>query len=274
MKEPVDHILRPQLPWRTGGGITECGYDASKVQTLTREEYFARLKDLGQQRCAMMTCMTRARLWSARSSGNAGGGGATTAAACVFGMSWLPWRPWRRRTARSSAPMSSAWSNSAPGSRRSRASRARRRLSAFGAACDEEHANDRARRGDGRGAALDVHQVRPGVEPRRRPVARVERQMRRTDRIGARQRMAARGHGQGASPDAPRPSPYGSSPARRGEGGRIMTNAEFAQQCAYFASRMASWAGDSLTAWCMSTNGARRWTRWCGWIRRWEAGDG
>jgi hypothetical protein len=26
-----------------------------------------------------------------------------------------------------------------------------------------------------------------------------------------------------------------------------MTNAEFAQQCAYFASRMASWAGDSLT---------------------------
>lgn len=66
MKEPVDHILRPQLPWRTGGGVTECGYDASKVQTLTRDEYFARLKDLGQQRCAMMTCMTcadTARRW-------------------------------------------------------------------------------------------------------------------------------------------------------------------------------------------------------------------
>lgn len=58
MKEPVDHILRPQLPWRTGGGITECGYDAGKVQTLTRDEYFARMKDLGQQRCAMLTCMT------------------------------------------------------------------------------------------------------------------------------------------------------------------------------------------------------------------------
>lgn len=26
-----------------------------------------------------------------------------------------------------------------------------------------------------------------------------------------------------------------------------MTNAEFAQQCAYFASRMAGWSGDSLT---------------------------
>ncbi len=32
MKEPVDHILRPKLPWRTGeGAITECGYDAAKV---------------------------------------------------------------------------------------------------------------------------------------------------------------------------------------------------------------------------------------------------
>jgi hypothetical protein len=58
MKEPVDHILRPQLPWRKDGGITECGYDASKVRTLTRDEYFARRKELGQQRCAMMTCMT------------------------------------------------------------------------------------------------------------------------------------------------------------------------------------------------------------------------
>jgi hypothetical protein len=58
MKEPVDHILRPQLPWRTGGAITECGFDATKVKTLTRDEYQARLKDLGQQRSAMLTCMT------------------------------------------------------------------------------------------------------------------------------------------------------------------------------------------------------------------------
>lgn len=59
MKEPVDHILRPQLPWRLGdGAITECGYDATQVKTLTRGQYFARLKDLGQQRSAMLTCMT------------------------------------------------------------------------------------------------------------------------------------------------------------------------------------------------------------------------
>lgn len=58
MKEPVDHILRPRLPWREVVGITECGYDASKVKTLTRDEYFQRVKDLGQQRAAMLTCMT------------------------------------------------------------------------------------------------------------------------------------------------------------------------------------------------------------------------
>jgi hypothetical protein len=59
MKEPVDHILRPRLPWRSDeGAITECGYDALKVKTLTREEYFRRHKDLGSQRCAMLTCMT------------------------------------------------------------------------------------------------------------------------------------------------------------------------------------------------------------------------
>lgn len=58
MKEPVDHVRRPKLPWRDDSGMTECGFDASKVSTLTREEYFARLKDLGQQRCALLTCMT------------------------------------------------------------------------------------------------------------------------------------------------------------------------------------------------------------------------
>ena len=66
MKQPVDHILRPQLPWRDGPGITECGLDASKISTLTREEYFQRYKDMGQQRCALLTCMTcgdTARKW-------------------------------------------------------------------------------------------------------------------------------------------------------------------------------------------------------------------
>ena len=58
MKEPVDHILRPQLPWRTDAGITECGLDASKASTLTREQFLQRLKDMGQQRTALLTCMT------------------------------------------------------------------------------------------------------------------------------------------------------------------------------------------------------------------------
>lgn len=59
MKEPVDHILRPRLPWRDDeGAITECGYDASKVRALTRNEFHARVKQLGERRTAMLTCMT------------------------------------------------------------------------------------------------------------------------------------------------------------------------------------------------------------------------
>lgn len=68
MKEPVDHILRPRLPWRPddAGPITECGYDATKVKTLTREEFFKREKEYGSQRNAILTCMTcanTARRW-------------------------------------------------------------------------------------------------------------------------------------------------------------------------------------------------------------------
>lgn len=60
MKEPVDHILRPRLPWRPAdtAPITECGYDATKVKLISREDYAKRKKDLGYQRAAMLTCMT------------------------------------------------------------------------------------------------------------------------------------------------------------------------------------------------------------------------
>lgn len=59
MREPVDHVIRPTLPWRmTGVALTECGYDASKVKTISRDELIARLKDYGQQRTAILTCMT------------------------------------------------------------------------------------------------------------------------------------------------------------------------------------------------------------------------
>jgi hypothetical protein len=66
MKEPVDHILRPNLPWRAPAAITECGLNAKSVKTLSRDEFFARLKDMGQQRTALLTCMTcsdTARRW-------------------------------------------------------------------------------------------------------------------------------------------------------------------------------------------------------------------
>jgi hypothetical protein len=68
MKEPVDHIRRPALPWRIDAGLTECGYNASKVPTVSRQVHFQRLKDLGQQRTAMITCMTcldTAKRWKA-----------------------------------------------------------------------------------------------------------------------------------------------------------------------------------------------------------------
>ena len=58
MKEPVDHILRPQLPWRTDAGITECGHDAARVPTITRDEWLKRLKEMGARRTTILTCMT------------------------------------------------------------------------------------------------------------------------------------------------------------------------------------------------------------------------
>lgn len=63
MKQPVDHIERPRLPWRTADDqvATECGYDASKVSTLSRDEHFARVKEMGEQRASLFTCMTCAQ---------------------------------------------------------------------------------------------------------------------------------------------------------------------------------------------------------------------
>lgn len=60
MKEPVDHILRPSLPWRSPDtpAITECGYDALKVKALSREQFFQREKEWGRQRTSLHTCMT------------------------------------------------------------------------------------------------------------------------------------------------------------------------------------------------------------------------
>jgi hypothetical protein len=41
--------------------VTECGLDASKAPTVTREEFFQRVRDWGSQRCMMTICMTCAQ---------------------------------------------------------------------------------------------------------------------------------------------------------------------------------------------------------------------
>lgn len=60
MKEPVDHIERPRLPWRsdTDTSLTECGFECVRVKTLTHSEFFRRMKEYGEQRTAILTCMT------------------------------------------------------------------------------------------------------------------------------------------------------------------------------------------------------------------------
>jgi hypothetical protein len=60
MKEPVDHIVRPRLPWRpeSDPAITECGYNAASVKALSREDYLKRVKQYGPQRTGLVTCMT------------------------------------------------------------------------------------------------------------------------------------------------------------------------------------------------------------------------
>ncbi len=68
MKEPVDHIERPVLPWRNPGetALTECGYKSAAVKTISRAEFMARFKEYGERRTAILTCMTcvdTARRW-------------------------------------------------------------------------------------------------------------------------------------------------------------------------------------------------------------------
>jgi hypothetical protein len=54
---PLDHVLRPQPPWRTGH-TTECGLRADSYPALTRDEFKAKVRRQGQQRAALTTCMT------------------------------------------------------------------------------------------------------------------------------------------------------------------------------------------------------------------------
>lgn len=56
--EPLQHVLRPQPPWRDLM-VTECGRPTNDLAAvLTRDEFVAKVTRLGQQRSAMTTCMT------------------------------------------------------------------------------------------------------------------------------------------------------------------------------------------------------------------------
>lgn len=53
----ITHIQRPNLPWRSDQ-LTECKLDATRHPTWTRDEAIAKARELGQQRFAMVVCIT------------------------------------------------------------------------------------------------------------------------------------------------------------------------------------------------------------------------
>jgi hypothetical protein len=55
---PLDHVLRPQLPWRPDARVTECGLDADAYPTITRDALIRRAREMGQQRTTVLTCVT------------------------------------------------------------------------------------------------------------------------------------------------------------------------------------------------------------------------
>lgn len=63
--EGLEHVVRATPPWRDVSQ-TECGLDIKGRQVITRAAFVAKVKDQGQQRSAMTTCMTcwnTARRW-------------------------------------------------------------------------------------------------------------------------------------------------------------------------------------------------------------------
>lgn len=58
VKEPLKHILRPNVPWRADA-LTECGKEASEfASVITADEAVAFAKEHGRQRSAFVFCMT------------------------------------------------------------------------------------------------------------------------------------------------------------------------------------------------------------------------
>lgn len=58
-QQPLEHIVRAELPWRTGPARTECGRSVDDVKAwITFDEAKAKFARLGKQRAALFTCMT------------------------------------------------------------------------------------------------------------------------------------------------------------------------------------------------------------------------
>lgn len=56
-KLKIDHVARPQLPWRTIE-LTECGLPVEPHPVITRDSYLARLRQWGQSRTRFTVCRT------------------------------------------------------------------------------------------------------------------------------------------------------------------------------------------------------------------------
>lgn len=57
----LQHIVRPMLPWRTAGALTECGKPVESFPAevlLSGADALVKFKRLGVQRASLSTCMT------------------------------------------------------------------------------------------------------------------------------------------------------------------------------------------------------------------------
>ncbi|SEU46446.1 hypothetical protein [Nonomuraea wenchangensis] len=53
---PLQHVIRPKLPWRDEQ-LTECRKPPNE-HAITRDQFIAKVRKLGKKRAAMTTCMT------------------------------------------------------------------------------------------------------------------------------------------------------------------------------------------------------------------------
>lgn len=58
MADPLQHVLRPPIPWRPADERTECGLPANSYPTWSRDELIVQAKRLGKTRTYMICCVT------------------------------------------------------------------------------------------------------------------------------------------------------------------------------------------------------------------------